>query len=288
MSKEIASKDQGLVQVKAELGSTAQEREKWIGDTRYALFPRLQNWFPEIAFPGEYPAAPALEEEPILDPAAQDTLMQLLSTVESLQQSLTQNELEIRTRAGNIKRAYEQLAEIEAAVVQVDQDWRNAPLPTDTAEVILTARARQKNETVYLDEDYQLVHDSFIRAQTILENLQKDLRKSEKAIKEKHERAVEIWHDPLDQKEEEISRRFRENEQLLNSCKQALSVMDQWIQTLVSQSKIMDTHVEGRVQLRDVPEELQQQVKDNCEPLVSDWLLRSRKAAASGRKSPVR
>lgn len=124
------------------------------------------------------------------------------------------------------------------------------PLPTDTAEVILTARARQKNETVYLDEDYQLVHDSFIRAQTILENLQKDLRKSEKAIKEKHERAVEIWHDPLDQKEEEISRRFRENEQLLNSCKQALSVMDQWIQTLVSQSKIMDTHVEGRVQMR--------------------------------------
>ncbi|WP_379147165.1 hypothetical protein [Paenibacillus sp. sgz500992] len=278
LSKEIASKDQGLVQVKAELGSTAQQREKWIGDTRYSLFPRLQNWFPEIAFPGEYPAAPALEEEPVLDPAAQDTLMQLLSTVESLQQSLTQNELEIRTRAGNIKRAGEQLAEIEAAVVQVDQDWRNAPLPTDTAEVILTARARQKNETVYLDEDYQLVHDSFIRAQTILENLQKDLRKSEKAIKEKHERAVEIWHDPLDQKEEEISRRFRENEQLLNSCKQALSVMDQWIQTLVSQSKIMDTHVEGRVQLRDVPEELQQQVKDNCEPQVADWLLRSKES----------
>lgn len=278
LAKEIAGRDQALIQVKSELDSTALQREKWSGDTRYSLFPRVQAWFPEVVFPAEEPDSfdSFVTEESPVDPAEQDKLMQLLSTVESLQQSLTENQLEIRTRAGHIKRAGEQLAEIEAAVVQVDRDWKKAAEPSETAEALLAARARQKNETVFLDEDYQHVHDSYIRAQTTLENMQRDLRKSEKAIKEKHERSVELWQETLDLKEEELGRRLRENEQLLNSTKQALIAMDQWIQTLVSQSKIMETHVEGKVQLRDVPEDLQQRVKEDCEPLVTDWLLRSK------------
>ncbi|CAH1191513.1 hypothetical protein PAECIP111892_00661 [Paenibacillus auburnensis] len=279
LSKEIAAKEQGIAQLKAEMDSTAQQRVNWIGDTRFSLFPRLQSWFPELVFPGELQPseASALKEEE-LDPEAQNMLQQLLSTVESLQQSLTQNELEIRTRAGNIKRAGEQLTELESAVNQVDKQWKNAAEPSDSPETLMTARARQKNETANLDEDYQNVRESFIRCQTILENLQKDLRKAEKTIKEKHERPVEIWQESLDAKEAEVNARNRENEHLLNSCKQALSSMDQWIQTLSNQSKIMDTHVEGRTQLREVPEEIQLRVREDCEPLVADWLLQSKKS----------
>lgn len=271
LNKEISTKDQQLSHLKSEMDSVAQQREKWIGDTRYSLFPRLQNWFPEILFPNEQnEASPG---DLTLDHSVQDAVLQQLSTVESLQQSLTRNELEIRTRSAQIKAAGEQLSELETALYQVDPEWRSLPEPVESPDAIATSRARQKSETGVLDEDYQHVRDSYIRCQTELENLQKELRKSEKNMKEKHERSVEIWLGPLKDKEEEINVRTRENEYLLNTCKQSLASMDQWIQTLLSQSKIMDTHVEERVQLRDVPEELLLQVRDDCEPLVSDWLL---------------
>lgn len=279
LNKEIAVKDQGLVRLKAEMESIGQQREQWVGDNRYSLFPRLQSWFPEIVFPNDHQTGAALEEI-VLNPDAQNKMLQLLSTVESLQQSLTQNELEIRTRAGNIKRAGEQLNELEAAVYQVDPDWQKAAEPQEAPEALLTARARQKNETAYLDEDYQSIRESFIRCQTILDSLQKDLRKAEKSMKEKHERPVEIWTEALAFKEQEIAERTRENEHLLNTCKHRLAAMDQWLATLGNQSKILDTHVEGRVQLRDVPEEVQLQVREGCEPVVADWLLRSKESRA--------
>lgn len=280
LSKEITAKDQQLAHLKAEMDSLALQREKWIGDARYSVFPRLKNWFPEIQFPSEHAGAAhdTVHETAVPDEAVQDKLLQLLSTVESLQQSLSRNELEIRTRAAQIKAAGEQLEELEAAVYLVDAGWQTAPEPKDSPDVIQSARARQKSDTGILDEDYQHLRDSFIRCQTELDSLQKELVKSEKAIKEKHERSVEIWHEPLHQKEEEISSRFRENEHLLNTCKQALASMDLWLQTLANQSKIMDTHVENRVHLRDVPEELQLNVRENCEPLVADWLVRSKES----------
>ncbi|UQZ36636.1 hypothetical protein C2I18_25735 [Paenibacillus sp. PK3_47] len=277
--KQIAAADQQLDLLKAESDNIGKQQVKWIGDTRYSLFPRVQHWFPEISFPGEQSAASAEEDSAeTVDHDAQNKLLELLSTVESLQQSLTQNELEIRTRAGNIKRSGEQLAELEAAVVQVDPEWQKTPEPADSPDHIMAARLRQKNETAYLDEDYQHIRDSYIRCQTELTSLQKELAKSEKAIKDKHERATEIWHESLDRKEEEIGRRFRENEHLLNVCKQTLTVMDHWLQTLANQSKIMETHVEGRVLLRDIPEEVQLSVKEDCEPLVAGWLVRSRES----------
>ncbi|MHA6532041.1 coiled-coil domain-containing protein [Paenibacillus sp. BAC0078] len=281
LSKESASKDQQLAQIKAELESTAREREKWVGDTKYSLFPRLQTWFPELVFPSELQSASDSGTEPAgaaLAADVQDLLLQTLSTVESLQQSLSRNELEIRTRAAQIKSAGEQMEELEAAVQQVDSNWRTVPEPEDTPDFIMSAKARQKSDTAILDEDYQHIRDSFIRCQTELEQLQKQLLKAEKSIKEKHERTVELWHEPLDQKAQEIEARSRDNEHLLNACKQAISAMDQWLQTLANQSKIMDTHVEGRVQLRDVPDEVLQQVKEECEPLVADWLLRSKES----------
>lgn len=279
LTKEITAADQQLGFLKAESDSIAKQREKWIGDTRYSLFPRLQHWFPEIIFPTEHPASPANEEQTAEDDGdTHDRLLHLLSTVESLQQSLTRNELEIRTRAGNIKRSGDQLAELEAAVYQVDSEWQKAPEPSDTPDNLMTARLRQKKETAYLDEDYQHIRDSYIRCQTELSSLLKEMGKSEKAIKDKHERSIEIWHESLDRKEEEISRRFRENEHLLNTCKQALVVMDQWLQTLANQCKIMETHVEGRVLLRDIPEEVQLSVKEDCEALVANWLVRSRES----------
>lgn len=288
LGKEIAAKDQQLARLKAEMDSLAAQREKWIGDARYSLFPRLQNWFPEIRFPdGTADGQDSVSEEEGPDTAAQDKLLQLLSTVESLQQSLSQNELEIRTRTAQIKAAGEQLAELETAALQIDAAWASAPEPQDSPETIQTARVRQKSDTAMLDEDLQLLRDSFIRCQTELANLSKELGKSEKAVKEKHERPVELWHEPLGPKEEEISLRLRENEHLLNTCKQALNVMDGWLQVLGNQRRIMDTHVEHRVQLRDVPEELQLRVRESCEPLVEDWLLRS-KAARSKREDILR
>ncbi|AIQ47104.1 hypothetical protein R70723_15330 [Paenibacillus sp. FSL R7-0273] len=276
--KEISVKDQGLVQLKTEMENAALLREQWIGDTRYSLFPRLQSWFPELVFPNDRQIEILEEEE--LNPDAQNTMLQLLSTVESLQQSLTHNELEIRTRQGNIKRAGEQLRELEAAVYQVDRDWQKAPEPQDTPEAITAARARQKNETVYLEEDYQSVRESYIRCQTILENLQKDLRKTEKSIKEKHERPVELWTDVLSVKEQEITEDARENERQLSLCKQRLTAVDQRLQMLGNQRQILDTHVEGRVQLRDIPEEVQLQVRESCEHMVADWLLQSKESRA--------
>ncbi|AIQ58540.1 hypothetical protein [Paenibacillus borealis] len=280
LSKEIAVKEQQLAHLKADMDSLALQREKWLGEAKYSLFPRLQNWFPEIHFPSEHGGAAqdTVQEETVPDEAVQDKLLQLLSTVESQQQSLSQNELEIRTRAAQIKAAGQQLVELEAAVQQVDDGWQSAPEPNDSPEVIQSARTRQKSDTGILDEDYQNIRDSYIRCMAELDNLQKELGKSEKAIKEKHERAVELWHEPLGQKEEEISARFRENEHLLNTCKQALASMDMWLQTLSNQSKVMDTHVESRVQLRDVPEEVQLDVRENCEQLVADWLLRSKES----------
>lgn len=274
LNKEIAAKEQQLNHLKADLDSLALQREKWLGEAKYSLFPRLQNWFPEIQFPSEQ--GMPLTDTAAPDGAVQDKLLQLLSTVESLQQSLSQNELEIRTRAAQIKAAGEQLAELEAAVQQVDAGWKAAPEPVDSPDAIQSARARQKSGTEILDEDYQHIHDSFIRCQTELDSLQKELGKSEKSIKEKHERSVEIWHEPLAQKEEEISTRFRENEHLLNTCRQTLAAMDQWLQTLANQSKIMETHVDSRVQLRDVPEEVQLDIRGHCEAKVADWLVRSK------------
>ncbi|NQX44196.1 hypothetical protein HQN87_02535 [Paenibacillus tritici] len=276
--REIAVKDQQLEQLQAEMGSLALQRERWTGDARYSLFPRLQNWFPDIEFP-TVPASAVVQDpaaDEVLDETAQDKLLQLLSTVESLQQSLSQNELEIRTRTAQIKAAREQLGELEAAVSQVDAGWQSAPEPKDSPDMIQSARTRQKSDTGILDEDYQQLRDSFIRCQTELDSLRKELGKSEKAIKEKHERTAELWHEPLDQKEEEVGLRVRANEHLLNTSKQALASMDQWLQVLGNQSKIMDTHVETRVQLRDVPEELQLNLRENCEPLVEDWLQRSK------------
>lgn len=224
----------------------------------------------------------------MLNETVQDKLLQLLSTVESLQQSLSQNELEIRTRTAQIKAAREQLGELEAAVQQVDARWPSAPEPQESPDMIQSARVRQKSDTMILDEDYQQLRDSFIRCQTELDSLRKELGKSEKAIKEKHERTVELWHEPLEQKEEEISLRVRENEHLLNTSKQALAAMDQWLLILGNQSRIMDTHVENRVPLREVPEELQLSVRESCETLVEDWLQRSKESAASGQISPAR
>ncbi|WP_342477952.1 hypothetical protein NYE24_02715 [Paenibacillus sp. FSL H7-0350] len=291
LTKEIAVKDQQLNRLKAEMDSLALQREKWIGDARYSVFPRLQNWFPDVEFPGESAGAKVqgsvVEADAKADDAAadealnetvQDKLLQLLSTVESLQQSLSQNELEIRTRTAQIKAAREQLAELEAAVQQVDAGWPSAPEPQEAPDMIQSARVRQKSDTMILDEDYQQLRDSFIRCQTELDSLRKELGKSEKAIKEKHERTVELWHEPLEQKEEEISLRVRENEHLLNTCKQALASMDQWLLILGNQSRIMDTHVENRVPLREVPEELQLSVRESCETLVEDWLQRSKES----------
>ncbi|WP_379152640.1 hypothetical protein [Paenibacillus sp. sgz5001063] len=283
LNKEITGKEHQLAQLKAELNSNSLEREKWIGDTRYSLFPRLQTWFPELIFPEGLQAATTggnQEEQPDLprDASIQDKLLETLSTLESLQQSLSRNELEIRTRSAQIKSAAGQLVELEAAVQQLDSNWRSVQEPGDTPDSIMSARTRQKSETKILDEDYQDVHDSFIRCQTELDHLQKQLNKAEKSIKEKHERAVEHWNDSLDQKDEEIRGRSRDNEYAINSCKLKLTSLDQWLQTLASQSKIMETHVEGRLQLRDVPEEVQLSTREDCERAVSAWLLRSRES----------
>lgn len=282
LNKEITGKEQQLAQLKAELDSTSLEREKWVGDTRYSLFPRLQVWFPELVFPAGLQASSTghAEDQPEfpLDASIQDKLLQTLSTLESLQHSLSRNELEIRTRAAQIKATAEQLAELEAAVQQIEANWRNVREPGDTPDSIMAARTRQKSDTGMLDEDYQLVRDSFVRCQTELDNLQKQLSKAEKSIKEKHERAVELWNEPLDPKEEEIRERSRENEYALNGCKQTLASLDQWLQTLASQSKVMETHVEGRLQLRDIPEEVQLRTREACEQAVAEWLLRSKES----------
>ncbi|KTD87370.1 hypothetical protein [Paenibacillus etheri] len=273
VSRELASKDQQLEHLEAQMVSLGGEREKWMGDAKYALFPRLQHWFPEIVFPTSHQLADDMEATPI-DPVEQNLLLQQLSTVESLQQSLTENELEIRTRAAQIKAASENLTELEASLNQVDENWRKVTEPAESTESIMAARNRQKSETSSLEEDYQMVHDSFIRCQTELENLQKELRKVEKGIKEKHERAVEIWNELLEQKEADIQERFQENELMLNQCKRSLERMDALIQTLSNQIKIMNAHIEDRVNLRTVPEELMLNVRESCESLVADWLLR--------------
>lgn len=273
VSKELASKDQQLEHLEAQMVSLGGEREKWMGDAKYALFPRLQHWFPEIVFPTYHQLSDDMEPTPI-DPVEQNLLLQQLSTVESLQQSLTENELEIRTRAAQIKAASENLTELEASLNQVDENWRKVTEPAESTESIMAARNRQKSETASLEEDYQMVHDSFIRCQTELENLQKELRKVEKGIKEKHERAVEIWNEQLEQKEADIQERFQENELMLNQCKRSLERMDALIQTLSNQIKIMNAHIEDRVNLRTVPEELMLSVREGCESLVADWLLR--------------
>lgn len=272
VSRELASKDQQLEHLEAQMVSLGGEREKWMGDAKYALFPRLQHWFPEIVFPTSHQLSDDLEVTPI-DPVEQNLLLQQLSTVESLQQSLTENELEIRTRAAQIKAASENLTELEASLNQVDENWRKVTEPAESPESIMAARNRQKSETASLEEDYQMVHDSFIRCQTELENLQKELRKVEKGIKEKHERAVEIWNEGLEQKEADIQVRFQENELMLNQCKRSLERMDALIQTLSNQIKIMNAHIEDRVNLRTVPEELILSVRESCESLVADWLL---------------
>ncbi|WP_405174576.1 hypothetical protein MHI27_20290 [Paenibacillus sp. FSL H8-0261] len=273
VSKELASKDQQLEHLEAQMVSLGGEREKWMGDAKYALFPRLQHWFPEIVFPTYLQLSDDMEPTPI-DPVEQNLLLQQLSTVESLQQSLTENELEIRTRAAQIKAASENLTELEASLNQVDENWRKVTEPAESTESIMAARNRQKSETASLEEDYQMVHDSFIRCQTELENLQKELRKVEKGIKEKHERAVEIWNEQLEQKEADIQERSQENELMLNQCKRSLERMDALIQTLSNQIKIMNAHIEDRVNLRTVPEELMLSVREGCESLVADWLLR--------------
>ncbi|WP_039789877.1 hypothetical protein, partial [Paenibacillus riograndensis] len=82
----------------------------------------------------------------------------------------------------------------------------------------------------------------------------------------------------LDPKEDEIRERSRENEYALNNCKQTLASLDQWLQTLASQSKVMETHVEGRLQLRDIPEEVQLRTREDCEQAVAEWLLRSKES----------
>ncbi|OZQ60313.1 hypothetical protein CA600_28685 [Paenibacillus sp. VTT E-133280] len=273
VSKELASKDKQLEHLEAQMVSLGGEREKWTGDAKYALFPRLQHWFPEIVFPTYHQLSDDVEVTSI-DPVEQNLLLQQLSTVESLQQSLTENELEIRTRAAQIKAASENLTELEASLNQVDEHWRKVTEPAESTESIMAARNRQKSETASLEEDYQMIHDSFIRCQTELENLQKELRKVEKSIKEKHERAVEIWNELLEQKEADIQERIQENELMLNQCKRSLDRMDALIQTLSNQIKIMNAHIEDRVNLRTVPEELMLSVRESCESLVADWLLR--------------
>ncbi|MBW4080727.1 hypothetical protein [Paenibacillus sp. S150] len=282
LGKEISGKEQQLAQLKADMDSTALEREKWIGDTKYSLFPRLQAWFPELVFPDGLQASSdgneELPAESTLDAAVQDKLLQTLSTLESLQQSLSRNELEVRTRAAQIKSAAGQLAELEAALQQLDSNWRNVQEPGDTPDSVMSARTRQKSGTALLDEDYQDVRDSFIRCQTELDNLQKQLAKAEKSIKEKHERAVELWHDSPDRKEEAIRARARDNEYALDTCKQRVASLDQRLQTLASQSRIMETHVEGRLQLRDVPGEVQLRTREDCERSVAEWLVRSRES----------
>jgi len=280
LSKQIAGKDQQLEHLKAQMESLAGQREKWTGETRYVLFPKLQHWFPEIVYPADH--FPADDEAAVpADPAGQNLLLQLLSTVDSLQQSLTENELEVRTRAAQIKAASGNLTELESSLKEVDLNWRKAPEPAEPAESIMTARNRQKSETALLEEDYQNVHDSFIRCQTELENLQKELRKAEKAIKEKHERAVEHWKESPERKEAEIQERSRENERKLNQCKKALEQMDGLIQTLSNQLKIMHAHIEDRISLRSVPEELKLSIRESCESMVSGWLLRIKEIRAA-------
>ncbi len=273
VSKELAGKDQQLEHLKVQMESLSGQRNKWTRETEYAMFPRLQRWFPEIVFPTDQQLSDEGEVIPV-DPVEQNLLLQQLSTVESLQQSLTENELEVRTRAAQIKAASENLAELESSLNQVDVNWRKATEPTETSETIMAARNRQKTDTTSLEEDYQIVHDGYIRCQTELENLQKELRKVEKGIKEKHERAVELWNEALGDKETEIQERCQANELMLNQCKRSLDRIDVLLQTLSNQIKIMNAHIEDRVNLRSVPEEITLRVRESCEPLVADWLLR--------------
>lgn len=272
VSKELTSKDQQLEHLEAQKVTLGGEREQWMGDARYTLFPRLQTWFPEIVFPTDHQLSEDIDDTPI-DPVEQNLLLQLLSTVESLQQSLTENELEIRTRSAHIQAAGKNLAELEASLNQVDINWRKATEPTESSESIMAARNRQRSETASLDDDYHRVHDAFIRCQTELDNLLKELRKLEKGIKEKHERGVELWAELLEQKEADIEERIQENERMLHQSKRSLEVMDTLIQTLSNQTKIMNAHIEDRVNLRTVPEELMLDVRERCESLVADWLL---------------
>ncbi|WP_150273865.1 hypothetical protein [Paenibacillus tepidiphilus] len=292
LAKDIAGTDRQLEVLGSEMEGIRKQREQWIGDTRYSLFPRLQSWLPEIAFPAEQEAAVADEEDMEADAAAGtelgeavsaagSRLKELLSTLESLQQSLTQNELEIRTREGNIKRAGEQKDELEAELAQAASDWRSLPEPQDTPEAILAARNRQKQETAALGEDYQGLREGYIRAQTELDHLRKEMNKAEKAIKEKHERAPEQWSGPLGGKEEEILRRSRDNDYRTGEAKKALAGMERSLHSLSSHSKMMELHTEGRVLLRDVPEEVQAEVRGDCEAAVGEWLQRSKASQAA-------
>ena len=112
LSKKIAGYDLQLEHLKAQMDSLGGQREKWLGDTKYSLFPRMQHWFPEIVFPTDHLSSD--DQEVInVELSEQNLLLQQLSTVESLQQSLTQNELEIRIKAAQIISASENLADIE-------------------------------------------------------------------------------------------------------------------------------------------------------------------------------
>ncbi|MFC3746873.1 hypothetical protein [Paenibacillus sp. GCM10012306] len=275
--RELAARDQQLLQLAGQRENMAGQREKWMGDTRYSLFPRLQHWFPELVFPVDQPA-PQLTENTAptaetVDPAEQNTLLELLSTVEALQQSLSRSELDIRTRGAQITAARENLNELEATLGGIDIGWRSAPEPVDSADSLMAARVRQKADTAMLEEDYQQIHDDYIRCQTVTDSLLKELSKAEKAIKMKHERPIEIWTEGLDYKEQEISQRIQDNERLFGQCKRNLERTDRLIQTLSNQRQIMNAHIEERVNLRDIPEEVKQRVQESCETFVSQWLL---------------
>ncbi|WP_151734022.1 hypothetical protein [Paenibacillus tengchongensis] len=292
LAKDISVMDQRLAVLKMEMEGIHKQREQWMGDTRYSLFPRLQSWLPEIIFPAEQEAVAEedMDQELLAAGAlsvADSRLLELLSTLESLQQSLTQNELEIRLREGNIKRAGEQQAELETELAQLNPVWRSLPEPQDSPEAIMAARNRQKHESGALEEDYLMLRESYVRCHTELENLGKDKNKAEKAIKEKHERAPELWPGPLDGKEEDILSRSRDNEFRLNEAKKSLVGFERLLQSLTSQSKMMELHAEGRAALREVPEDVQEQVRGNSDSAVAGWLQRS-KASQQARSEITR
>ncbi|ASA21426.1 hypothetical protein [Paenibacillus donghaensis] len=279
LEKDSLVKEQQLAHLKTQLDSMGSEREQWMGEARFTLFPKLQSWFPEIVFPVEDTSA--LQEAETVNPAEQDVLLQLLSRVEGLQQSLTRNELEIRTRQAGIRTATQQVTELEVSLTQVDRDWAQQKLPEGSPESIQAARTRQKADTLMLDEDYQQLHDAYIRCETEVDHLLKNLRKLEKSIQDTHERAAELWLAPLEEKQEELRERTAENEQRIQRCKQTLERIDLLLQILNNQRTIMNAQMEVPVLLKELPEELLLSVRESCQALVADWLQALKESRAA-------
>lgn len=248
------------------------QESQWTGMTKHTIFPRLQVYLPDVTYP-------QLTTE-LLEPLSfhsdldeQSTLVKLLTTLEGMHSTLSENELQIRLKEREILSNRKQIEDLEKSLGRIESKWIDRPEPLEPTDAIEIQQISQKRSTQFYSEDYQKVREQYVILEDNVNRLKDELIHLKMDIKRAFpNREIEYWTGSLENRAGEIKTLQHEVQNLIQSHKKMLSDLEKTKALYYNQYQLLSHLVDSPTDSSSVPQSVRDSVINDLEVTIKSWM----------------